>query len=147
MKARVKTSITIHASTSQVFKYLADTKLHFVWNAHLEKVKPQGKLHAGAAYETLNIVLRVRVRAQNHVSIFVENTELEIINQTGLLHYRVNYKLTEKSKSDTELVCTTVVEAQGNAFYFARPMLQQLARRELRIDLRALKLAVEQKLS
>lgn len=147
MKARIKTTITIDASSEAVFRYLADTKLHYIWNPHLQKISPEIKLHAGAIYETMNVVLGVRIGARNIVNTFFENQQLEIQNQTGMLEYRVNYQLVSVASSQTKVICTTVVAASGKAFYFAKPMMEQLARRELRTDLAALKAAVEQQLT
>jgi hypothetical protein len=147
MKARIKTTITIEASAAAVFKYLADTKLHYVWNPHLQAVSPEIKLHEGSVYDTVNVLLGVRTRTQNVVNTFVENQELELQNQTGMVDYRANYRLAAISTSQTKVICTIAVAAKGKAFYFARPMLEQLARRELRADLAALKTAVEQKLT
>jgi hypothetical protein len=147
MKARIKTIITIEASAQAVFRYLSNPALHYIWNPHLQKVTPDTKLHHGASYESVNVVLGVRTKAQNIVTVFDENKELEIQNHTGMLEYRINYRLDEAAKHRTKLICTTVVAAKGKAFYFAKPMMEQLARRELRTDLAALKVAVEQQLS
>lgn len=147
MRARVKTSIIINASPSAIFTYLANTKLHYVWNSHLREVKPLTRLHAGMRYETTNVLFKVRVRAMNIVSKFVEDREIEITNQTGTLDYRAHYRLHPKAADQTEVTCITVVESKGKAFYFARPMMEELARRELKADLAALKRAVEQQLT
>jgi hypothetical protein len=147
MKARIKTTTTIDASAAAVFKYLADTKLHYIWNPHLQTVSPEMKLREGAIYDTVNVLLGVRIRARNIVTIFIENRELELQNQTGMLEYRANYRLEPASTSVTKVICTTVVAAKGKTFYFAKPMMEQLAHRELKADLAALKLAVEQHLT
>jgi hypothetical protein len=147
MKTRAKTSTVIHAGTAAVFKYLADTKLHFVWNPHMQEVKPLGRLHQGEIYESLNILLGVRVRNLNKVVKLVENQELQLKSQAGMLDYKIVYRLKALSPKETELTCTTNITVKTKAFYFAEPMIDHLARRELKTDLGLLKQAVEQKLT
>lgn len=146
MKAKVKTRVSIDAPLAEVFKYLSHTKYHPLWNPHLQRITPIMTLEEGKTYETYSVVLGVPTKAVNQVAVCVTNKELEITNQTGMVQYCVSYKLQEQG-SGTLLGCKIVVSADSKAFAFARPLMEHLARRELRIDLKALKRAVEQKLS
>jgi carbon monoxide dehydrogenase subunit G len=143
MKARLKTRITINADAAAVFKYLGDTSHHRLWNPRLQRVDPEGRLSAGAVYTTQSKILGARIKAENHVTKYVVDEELEVQNKTGMVKYSVNYRLVPVEKG-TRLICTTVVSSEGKAFAFAKPMMEQLARRELNADLRELKKTVEQ---
>ncbi len=91
------------------------------------------------------MLLGVKISGKNKVTKFVQGKELELENSTGILQYRVNYRL-QASHRKTVLYCTTSVSSSGTAFAFATPVLKLLARRELQSDLQALKIAVEQHL-
>ena len=146
MNVRVVTQISIGASAKDVFKYLTVMKYHYLWNPQLQRISPMTVLSKGLQYEAESLVLGVKTKAQNSVTKFVKDKELEIENNTGLLHYCANFKLSRRDDS-TMVVLTTVVSATGKAFAFAKPVLQRLARRELQTDLQALKIAVEQELA
>lgn len=145
MQAKVVSKVTIDATSPQVFLYLSDNHKHFFWNPHLQSIKPKMALTKGCSYDTVSLFLGKEIRATNEVTVLRKDRELEIQNDTGTLHYRVNYQLKSEGKK-TVVTCGVVVEAKSNAFAFATPVLKKLASRELQSDLQALKLAVEQQL-
>jgi hypothetical protein len=145
MQARVTTQITIAASPAEVFAYLIDLKRHFLWNPHLHSITPQVLLTPGLTYKSSSLLLGVKVSGLNRVTKLVKERELELENDTGALHYRVNYLLRRRHNT-TLLICATRVSGESQAFAFATPVLKLLARRELQADLQALKIAVEQQL-
>lgn len=145
MTSCIVSQVTIKARPAAVFKYLADLNYHFLWNPHLQNLSPRMVLKKGVSYQTTSMLLGVKVVAKNQVTKFASNQELQIENSTGTLKYKVNYQLRGQEQSTT-LVCTTEVSADSPSFAFSRPVLKMLARRELRSDLEALKLAVEQQL-
>jgi len=143
METRVVTRVTIKATPKAVYTYFEDTRKHYVWNPHLQRVIPEGRLKVGDFYSAESVVLGIRTVAKNQVVKLVRGKEFEVKNDTGLLHYCVNYTLVPKNIS-TIVICTTVVSADGKAFAFAKPVLQKMARHELQSDLKALKRAVEE---
>ena len=143
MQARVTTQVTILARPADVFAYLIDLKRHFLWNPHLQSVSPQVLLKPGLKYKSSSLLMGVKVSGVNRVAKLIKERELEIENDTGTLHYRVNYRL-RPELDRTLLTCDTQVSGQNEAFAFAAPVLKMLARRELQADLQALKIAVEQ---
>lgn len=145
MTTKVVSRITINAKPQEVFKYLADSSYHFLWNPHLQTMSPSGKLKLGSKYKTTSWLLGLRVHGNNKVTLFDPNKELQIENSAGSLNYRVNYQLFPEGKT-TRLVCTTEVTAVSQAFAFTAPVLRLLARRELQSDLKALKIAAENRL-
>lgn len=145
MKARVVTQITIAAGKELVFKYLQDMHYHYLWNPQIQSLKPITKLQIGTKYEAVSQVLGVKITAKNVVTKLQPNTELELENNTGMVHYCTNFTLSTKGQ-DTVLVCTTAVSSESKAFAFAKPVMERLARRELQTDLQALKIAVEHRL-
>ena len=145
MQARVVARTSIKASPSEVFDYLRDLNTHFLWNPPLISIKPITKLQLGSEYKSSSMILGVKVSGVNKVCKFLEDKELELENNTGILKYRVNYRLSTK-EGKTQLVCTTEVSSDSNAFAFAKPVLKLLARRELQTDLKALTIAVENQL-
>ncbi len=145
MKVRVIAKITISANRSEVFKYLSNLKYHFLWNPHLRSITPQCNVKLGTTYESASLLLGVRIKALNIVTKLLQDKELELHNKTGTIQYAVNYKLQEINKK-TKLICITSVSSENEAFAFTEPVLKLLARRELQSDLKALKIAVEQRL-
>lgn len=146
MKADVVTRITISASPQEVFNYLSDLKYHYIWNPQTRRIYPVTILKKGTVYNTENVVLGMVINSQNKVVKFVKDKEIQLVNETGQLHYCVNFQLLPKGKK-TQVVCDTQVSTDGRYFSFAKPVLKLLAQRELQTDMRALKLAVEHKLS
>ncbi|MGH7240752.1 MAG: SRPBCC family protein [Candidatus Saccharimonadales bacterium] len=145
MKARLKTRITIKAKPASIFKYLGHTKYHLLWNPQMQSVTPTTQLKEGSVYTAQSMVLGVRIKAENHVTKYVQDEQLGLQNTTGTVQYAAQFQLTTVGDA-TLVTCTIAVSAEGRAFVFAKPMLEQLARRELHADLKALKEAVEQKL-
>jgi uncharacterized protein YndB with AHSA1/START domain len=143
MEVRVVAKVTIAADRPSVFKYLTNLKYHFLWNPHLQSITRLKRLKPGATYESTSLLLGIRVQGTNRVAKFVPDREVELENNTGALHYQVNYQLTGIPRK-TLLTCTTTVSSQSQAFAFTKPVLRLLARRELQSDLQALKIAVEQ---
>jgi len=144
MQTRVSSQVTIHDTPSRVFTYLTELKRHYLWNPHLKDVKPLIKVQADTIYRTRSWLFGIEVRGLNKIVNYVPNKELGIENDTGLLHYKVNYTLSRKGKN-TVLECDTEVFADSKAWAFAKPVMKQLARRELQADLELLKIAVEQR--
>jgi uncharacterized membrane protein len=145
MKVNVKTQVAINAPQEQVFKYLEDLNLHYFWNPHLNSLNPIEKIKKGFEYESKSTVFGVEVVANNRVAKFSRLKEVEIENESGPIHYRINYSLSKKGKQAL-LTCTTVVSTNSKAFAFTKPIMRLLAQRELQSDLKALKIAAEQKL-
>lgn len=111
----------------------------------MQSVAPLEQLEEGSVYTTQSQVLGVKIKAVNHVVDYIQDEQLGIRNKTGMIQYSAQFKLSKRG--DKTLVTSSVsVSSQSKAFAFAEPMLKQLARRELRADLEALKNAVEQKL-
>jgi hypothetical protein len=146
MNAKVSSKVTINVSPTAVFAYLEDLKFHYLWNPQLNHISPIIKLQLGSKYQTASLFLGKELKADNIVTKFVKNKELQIENTTGLVEYRVNYKLASRS-SQTVVVSNITVASKSKAFAFTAPVLKALAQRELQTDLQALKVAVEQKLN
>lgn len=145
MEVSVATRITINADTEKVFCYLADLKYHYLWNPQMRKISPIAPLKRGLTYEVESVVLGVKIKNLNKVVKFAKNKEIELVNNTGQIRYRVNFKILPLDDR-TQVVCTTTVKATSNYFSFAKPVLRSIARRELQTDMQALKLAVEHQL-
>ena len=146
MKARVVSKVTIHASITEVFKYLENLSYHQLWNPQLQNINPITNLALDSTYQTTNIFLGKKLKTSNVVTKFEKNSEIQIENTTGLVEFCANYKLSKKNNS-TIVTSNITVASKSKAFAFATPVLKALAQRELQTDLQALKVAVEQKLS
>jgi carbon monoxide dehydrogenase subunit G len=146
MKATVTSRITIAAKPKEVFRYLADPELHYLWNPHLRSVASRGKLKQDATYSTTSMMLGVKIENDNHITNFKADEVIEIQSRGGTIEFRVEYRLRPQGIA-TAVECNTTVVATGKAFAFAKPVLTLLAQRELQSDLQALKIAVEQKLN
>jgi len=142
-RARVVTKIQIAATPATVFTYLDDLNHHKEWNPHLTSIQPLVKLAEGVTYQTVSSVMGVKVRSKIVVKELVPGKKLTIESKTGLLQYCITYQL-KPAEGGTLLRCTTLVSAEGRAFAFARPLLSELANREINRDLQALKQAAEQ---
>lgn len=87
MTVSIVTRVTIKSSPKEVFKYLSNTKYHFLWNPHLQTLTPVQKLKKGSRYKTTILLLGVRVDGHNEVSRLELNKELEIRNSSGMIKY------------------------------------------------------------
>jgi uncharacterized membrane protein len=142
----VVATVTINAAPEAVFKYMINLRHHFLWNPHLRTITPLIRLKEASEYESSSVLLGVKVRGINKVTKLVKNRRLQIENQTGLIHYRVNYSLSSNSQQ-TKIICNTTIETYQKPLHFAAPILSVLAKRELQSDLQALKVAVEKNIS
>lgn len=146
MKVRLVSTVTIDATSEQVYKYIKYLKYHQLWNPHLQDISMEGPIREGLEYETTNLLLGVKVAAKNRVRKVIPAKEFEVENTADPVHYLVNYRLQSTGKR-TQVVCTTMVSTHGEAFAFTAPLLKLLARRAVQSDLQALKIAVEQQLA
>ncbi len=145
MKASVAARLSIRASPAEVFVYFREVKLHPVWNPRLQTVSPLSKLKLGSTYNSESLLLGIKTSARNTVTKYVKDREIEIKNDTGILHYSANYKLVSIG-SKTLVTCITEVSSDKDAFKLAKPMLKLLAKREVQTDLYLLRQAVEEKI-
>lgn len=146
MEVSVVTRITIDAPPSEVFRYLTDLKLHYLWNPQLRKVSPLIMLSKGATYRSESTVLGVNLHGHIKVTRFTKDRELALNNEQGQVHYRVNFILQAVDRR-TQVICKTTAITHNGYFAFAKPVLKLIARRELQSDLQGLKLAVEHHLT
>ena len=121
-------------------------RLHYLWNPPQQTIEPIITLKLGSQYKTTSVILGKKLEALNTVTKFHDSKELELENNTGLVHFVVNFKLSYNA-GKTTLICNSILDSDSKAFAFAKPVLEMLARRELQADLKSLKIAVEQKLS
>lgn len=145
MKATVSTSVTISATPADVFEYLAHLKYHYLWNPQIRKFSTQDSLSIGKKYTTESQVLGATIKATNEVTTFDPPHKLVLENFMGVVKYRATFRLSGNVK-ETRVVLTTQLSTNGAIYIFTKPVLKQLALRELRTDLQALKIAVENKL-
>jgi hypothetical protein len=145
MKATITTRVGIAANRTLVFEYLTNLKYHYLWNPHLRNISEHGALKLGSTYNSVSLILGIKIQGLNKVTKFEPLNELEIQNNIGAVHYRARYQITDKDKK-TLVTCTTTVSTNGSAFVFTVPILKTLARRELQTDLQALKVAIENRL-
>jgi uncharacterized protein YndB with AHSA1/START domain len=145
MKVTVLSQVTIAKKPTDIFRYIADPRLHYLWNPHLRTVSAKRKLKQGVSYTTTSLMLGVKIENDNRITKFEVNSLMEIQGHGGTLEYCVEYRLLPDGKL-TVVECNTTVTATGRAFAFAKPVLSLLAQRELQSDLQALKLAVEHQL-
>lgn len=87
----------------------------------------------------------VTIKAVNTATKLVPPRELEIENNIGVVKYTARFRLIPNG-SNTLLRLSTSLSTSSRFWVFTLPTLKQLARRELRTDLEALKVAVEHNL-
>lgn len=147
MQATVATKLTIAASPTEVFEYLADLKYHYLWNPQVRTISHQQKLKLGIQYKTESTVLGTTIKATNTVKVFKPPHEMVLENPLGSVCYTAKFRLTPHDKGKKTLIKLSVeLSTEHKAYAFTVPILKQLALRELRTDLQALKIAVENKL-
>lgn len=145
MKATFITRVRIAADQDLVFEYLTHLKYHQLWNPQTRKVSSKSRLQLGSTFNTTLVILGIKIHARNVVTVLSEPREFEIKNVTGTVHYVSNIKL-RKWLGKTLVISTTTVSTDSKAFVFTMPTMKRLARRELKTDMQALKVAVENRL-
>lgn len=145
MQAVVATNITITASLAAVFRYLTDLKYHYLWNPQVRNISATGQLKLGSRYKTESVVLGITIKATNVVTDFKPLKELVIENSLGPVQYSARFRLSPQS-NQTRVQLQVTLSTDAVTYIFTGPVLKQLALRELRTDLQALKIAVENKL-
>lgn len=143
MKANIVTQITVSAPIKEVFRYLTDLKYVRLWNPQVKHVSSKKVLKLHSTYKTVSEVLGITIEAENVVTKYARDAELQIENKTGTIRYTANFRLAPRDKGGVLLVCAATVASYNRAFAFTEPVLKLLARRELQTDLQALKIAVE----
>lgn len=146
MQVTATTRITIDATPTKVFEYLSDLRYHYLWNPQVQAISMLGKLKLGVTFTAESRVLGVTIRSTNTVTHFKPPRELTIENSFGLVCYTAKFHLAPLSGSMTTVKLNVTLESDTKGFTFTKAVLKQLALRELRTDLQALKVAVENKL-
>ncbi|HVW23571.1 MAG TPA: SRPBCC family protein [Candidatus Saccharimonadales bacterium] len=145
MKATVATRLSIAATREEVFKYLTDLRYHYLWNPQVRKISTTEKVKLGSHFTTESQILGVKIRAKNVVTELDPPVKFSLENKLGTVRYLAKFRL--KSDGNKTLVrLATTVEADNSIGFFTVPVLKQLALRELKTDLHALKVAVENQL-
>lgn len=145
MQATVATTITISAKPNEVFTYLENLKYHYLWNPQVRTISTIEKLRLSAKYKTESTVLGMTIKATNVVTGFKPSEELILENALGSVQYRAKFKLYPLQHKTTVKLSVTLA-ADSKIYVFTVPVLKQLALRELKTDLQALKIAVENNL-
>lgn len=145
MQVKVATKITINAPPEQVFEYLSNLKYHYLWNPQMHSISSTKRLKLGSTYQTESLVLGTKIQAHNQVTKFAPPRQLLIENSLGAVTYQALFRL-RSLRGQTEVNLQTTVTTDSKAFVFTLPILKKLALRELRTDLQALKIAVEDRL-
>ena len=146
MQAVVTTTITITKPPETVFEYLADLKYHYLWNPQIISIAPMKRLELGAQYTTKSRVMGTTVEAMNTITSFKPSKELAMENSFGAIQYKAAFRLRPQD-SETLVRLSIRLSTDKKIYMFSGPVLKQLALRELRTDLEALKIAVENDLS
>src|SRR5215469_13453633 len=123
MKTRIVVSTGIAAPKESVFRYLQDSRLHYLWNASLRKLEPEATLKLGSKYTSHNSVLGHYVQASNIVTRLEPPKSIEITNTHGPLKYTVAYEL-HTTADGTKLICTCDIESNIVIFPYAAPVLE-----------------------
>jgi|SRR5580700_2867341 hypothetical protein len=145
MQTTVVTRINIAASQTAVFRYLAHLKYHYLWNPQIQRISTQEPLKLGSTYESMSLVMGVKIKAKNTVTKFEPPRLLELENRIGAVQYQAHFRL-HGQLNKTTLVCSITLSTDSNAFVFTKSLLKKLAQRELQTDMQALKIAVENQL-
>ncbi|HWB39432.1 MAG TPA: SRPBCC family protein [Candidatus Saccharimonadales bacterium] len=142
MQATVATKITIQASPAAVFEYLTNLKYHYLWNPQTHSISSTKRIKLGSTYQTENMVLGTKFKGSNVVTALSAPKHLTIENSLGLVTWKADFRLYKRGPQ-TEVKLSTKVTTDSKVFVFTLPILKKLALRELRTDLQALKIAVE----
>lgn len=142
MQTTATTKITIGRPPSEVFAYLTDLRHHYLWNPQVQAISTTKRLKLGATFKTESQVLGITFKTVNTVTSFKPPKELVLVNPIGAVVYTAKFMLSPQG-GKTYVKLQVTISTDANVFVFAKPVLRQLALRELRTDLQALKVAIE----
>jgi len=145
-KITSESKIIIKASPREVYKYLSHLKYYYLWNSSLRYLSYEGPLKKGVSFDSENIILHKNViKGHNIVTAIEPNKKIETENKIGMIKYKQMFQLKEQANS-TQVTTKIVVLTPAQTFGLTTPILKILANRELKTDLQALKIVVENKL-
>lgn len=145
MKVYIVNQILIEAKRSEIFQYLANPNYHFLWNPTLKRISTYDNLQKGSTYKATNHVMGIELITTNVITKFKKNEEVEIVNKSGIIQYRLNFKLLKKG-AKVLLINSSELSTISKLFAFSVPVFHLLAKRQLQTQLNALKIAVEHSL-
>lgn len=138
--------VTIKASPNEVYKYISNLK-YYLWNPSLRYLSKEEPFKLGVSFDSESVILRKNIiKCHNVVTELVNNESIGMENQLGNIKYKKLFKLKKKDKT-TILSAELAILTPSQAFALTTPILKILAQRELKTDLNALKIVVENKLS
>lgn len=142
MRTSITTHTSIKASPAQVFAYLSNLKLHYLWNPQIVSISSHRQLKLGSKYMTESRLLGLTITATNSVTKFNPPTEIMIENTTGSVQYQVHFVL-EPLGDETDVNLSISLTTNIPALLVSGSILRRFARHEIKSDLYSLKIAVE----
>lgn len=123
----------------EVYAALIDLRAYPEWSGDLVRVSHRGPLALGLKYETETQVMGHKQISRIEVVRLVPDKEIELINDAGLISYRLLFRLIEHSPGETELVCVVRFEFNNLVMELARPQIEAMAESRIGTDLENLR--------
>lgn len=143
MRTTVTADIRIAADITEVFEYLTNLKYHYLWNPQVSSISTTDHLKLGSAFDSESRILGATVRATNIVTEYESPKALSFVSKIGSVEYNAQFKLHTEGKETAVDLSLSVDNAPPVIRKLPESILQQVALREIRTDLQALKIAVE----
>lgn len=133
------TPVVFPLARNKVYDALCDLPRYPEWNTGMKSMSATGPMTEGLEYETSTAVAGHTNHARIKVERLVPNEEIELVNNSGLIHFRAYFRLHELEPDRTEVICTLRFELMGPIFVLARPVIENMARTRIRGDLEKLR--------
>ncbi len=132
------TPVEFPYAAAEVYTALCDLPRYPLWNTGMKTISATEPMRVGLEYVTTTAVAGHLNKAHIIVERLSANEEIELVSQTGLIHFRAYFRLIQLMPRRTEVICTLRFELHGSIFVLARSVIEGMARTRIRNDLERL---------
>lgn len=140
MPFSISISTLFNIPVERVFQALTFLDEYPLWNSGVIRVSKSGYLVENMLIEMESVVGGEVVVSNLEIVSMVANKSIEIVNNSGVVSYRLMYQLLSHSPDVTELVCVLQFTFKKFSMDIARPAIEAMAENRIRSNLESLKI-------
>lgn len=143
MPYSISISTLFHIPVERVYQALTFLDEYPLWNSGVIRVSKSGYLVENMLIGMESIVGGKPVISNLEIARLVPHQSIEMINNSGIISYRLMYELLSHSANETELICMLQFTFKNFAMDIARPAIEAMAENRIRGNLESLRILLQ----
>ena len=143
MTYSISISILFDLPRVKVYEALNFLDNYPLWNQNILCVSKSGRLVENMIIEMESMVGDKLVSSNLEIIKLIPNESIEMINNSGVISYRIIYQLLDMAPNESELICMVQFAFRNFSMDLARPGIEAMAGQRIRTNLTNLKVLLE----